>query len=102
MVTVRHFLVKAGQGLSLEGLRAIPHVLDVLAVGDVPSGSEALSQRDKLAGQRRIIHAHRDELRRFLSQRRLRCIPGGNGDLRRLELAPVPARPRFRRVPPPN
>ena len=99
MVTVRCFLVTAGEDISLERLRAIPQVLDVHPMGEIAAGPETGSPGDRLNRQRQIIHARRGDLKRFLSQRRLRSIPGGNGHVGRVDAVQVPARPRFRRLP---
>ena len=99
MLTVLCFLVTAEEEIALERLRAIPQVLDVLPMGEIAAGPETNSPGDRLNRQRQIIHARRGDLKRFLSQKRLRCIPGGNGHVRRVDAAQVPARPRFRRLP---
>lgn len=99
METVLCFLVTAEEETALEGIRAIPQVLDVLPLGEMPGGSDTRSPEGRLYRQRQIIHARRGDLKRFLNQKRLRCIPGGNGDVPRLDAARVPVRRRFRRLP---
>jgi hypothetical protein len=68
------FLVRVAGGDPVDRLRAIPQVVEVLAVKDGPTGRDEIPVTVRLQRQREIIHARREEFGRFLKPKRLRLV----------------------------
>jgi hypothetical protein len=74
LVATQSLLVRVAGECPVERIRAIPQVVEILAVHGDSASPDAPSLSARLKRQREIIHERRDELRRFLKPGHLRLV----------------------------